>query len=90
MTPVPSEYRLLYTEQAARDIRAIGDLDRLRIKKALERMRLKPLYYAKKMINSALGDYRFRVGNYRIVFDVDQDAIVILRVGHRREIYRQK
>ncbi|PIR80217.1 MAG: hypothetical protein COU25_01320 [Candidatus Levybacteria bacterium CG10_big_fil_rev_8_21_14_0_10_35_13] len=28
------------------------------------------------------------MGNYRIIFDVDKNNIVILRIGHRKEIYR--
>ncbi len=35
-----------------------------------------------------MGTYRFRVGNYRVIFDLDDEQIVILRVGHRRDIYR--
>jgi mRNA interferase RelE/StbE len=36
-----------------------------------------------------LGAYRFRIGDYRVVFDLEGDEIVILRVGHRRDIYRR-
>ncbi|WP_236690203.1 type II toxin-antitoxin system RelE family toxin [Corynebacterium mustelae] len=36
------------------------------------------------------GEYRIRVGSYRIIYDIqDQELIIlVLRVGHRREIYR--
>ncbi len=40
------------------------------------------------MVDSSLGEYRFRVGDFRIIFDLDGDNLVILRVGHRREVYR--
>lgn len=49
-----------------------------------------PLKYAEKLIDSELGNYRFRVGDYRIIFDLEKDEIVVLRVGHRREIYKKK
>lgn len=34
--------------------------------------------------------YRVRVGNYRIVYEVIDDVLVIhvVRIGHRREVYR--
>jgi len=32
--------------------------------------------------------YRFRVGSYRIIFEMDEDNIVILRIGDRKDIYR--
>lgn len=48
-----------------------------------------PLSFAKTLTNYSLGQYRFRVGDYRITFDLDSDGtIFILHIGHRREIYR--
>ncbi|MBI4458786.1 MAG: type II toxin-antitoxin system RelE/ParE family toxin, partial [Acidobacteria bacterium] len=48
-----------------------------------------PLQFAEKLQDPALGEYRFRVGDYRIVFDVESDSIFVLRVGHRKEIYKK-
>jgi len=38
----------------------------------------------------AEGAYRVRVGDYRIVYDVDDDLklVTVYRIGHRREVYR--
>ena len=49
---------------------------------------LTPLKHAEKLTDSQLGSYRFRVGDYRIIFDLVESEIVVLRIGHRREIYR--
>ncbi|HET53907.1 MAG TPA: hypothetical protein ENN33_01670 [Ignavibacteria bacterium] len=43
---------------------------------------------SKKLSNPILGTYRNRVGDYRIIFDIDQKNIVVLRLGHRKEIYK--
>lgn len=52
---------------------------------------LNPLRFAKKLTNAKVGDYRFRVGDYRILFELDTDGLitilVILRVRHRRKAY---
>ena len=32
--------------------------------------------------------YRLRVGNYRVLFEIESDKIVVYRVLHRREAYR--
>nr|VFJ89706.1 MAG: mRNA interferase RelE/StbE [Candidatus Kentron sp. H]VFJ91251.1 MAG: mRNA interferase RelE/StbE [Candidatus Kentron sp. H]VFJ97790.1 MAG: mRNA interferase RelE/StbE [Candidatus Kentron sp. H] len=80
--------RLVYTERAARDIRRFPSDVKQRLKTTLERYQSDPLPYARKLSNPELGDYRFRMGDYPIVFDIEDDAIVILRVGHRRDIYR--
>ncbi len=36
-----------------------------------------------------LADFRLRVGNFRILFDVDEEnkVIHILKIGHRKEVY---
>ena len=44
--------------------------------------------YAIKLSNKNIGSYRFRIGDYRIIFDIDGNDIVILKIGHRREIYK--
>lgn len=47
-----------------------------------------PLNFANRLINSEIGQYRFRIGDYRVVFDLEGEKIVVLAVGHRRDIYR--
>lgn len=51
----------------------------------------KPLAFAKPLHNFGLGQYRFRIGDYRVVFDVDKAGVVsilmILRIKHRKDVY---
>lgn len=82
-------YKLVYTKIAFRDIQKLDNVAKKRIKKKLEELSRNPIGLSKKLISSSLGTYRFRVGNYRIIFDIDKQNIVILRVGHRREIYKK-
>ncbi len=81
-------YKLVYTDRAVKDINKLDIIARRRLKKALEKLSISPLKYSTKLINSKIGEYRFRVGDYRVIFDLVGREIVILRVGHRREIYR--
>jgi len=82
-------YRLVVTRRAARDLEALEPEVRRRIGDALERYRQEPLRYARPMAGPALGGYRFRIGDYRVIFDLEGDEIVVLRVGHRSQIYRR-
>lgn len=82
-------YRLVYTHRAARDIAALDPKTRERVGAQLARYEGDPLRYAEKLAHSSLGSFRFRIGDYRVVFDVEGEEIVVLRVGHRREIYRR-
>ena len=50
-----------------------------------------PLRFAERLTKSPYGEYRFRVGVYRILFDVNTRGVitilVILRIKHRRGAY---
>ncbi len=47
-----------------------------------------PLSFAEHLTDFELGEYRFRIGDYRVAFDVENDTAKILKVGHRRDVYR--
>ncbi|MBI5817234.1 MAG: type II toxin-antitoxin system RelE/ParE family toxin [Candidatus Yonathbacteria bacterium] len=47
-----------------------------------------PLDFAEHLTDFDLGEYRFRIGEYRVSFDVEHDTAKILKVGHRKDIYR--
>lgn len=47
-----------------------------------------PLVFAEPLKNYKYGSSRFRIGDYRIIFDIESDKIVILKIGHRKEIYK--
>jgi len=83
-----AKYGLVYTQRAARDLSRLDPPVRKRLGKALERYAEDPLKHAKKLVDPLLGSYRFRVGDYRVVFDIVDDELVILRIGHRSDIYR--
>jgi len=84
------KYNLVYTRRAERDIRKLEPNTRERIGKTLLRYAEDPLRFAEKLSDPILGEYRFRIGDYRIIFDIEADEIVVLRVGHRREIYQRR
>ena len=83
------KYRLVYTHRAIRDIRRLEPAVKKRIGKTLLRYEEDPLKYAIRLTESKLGTYRFRIGDYRAIFDLEGDEIVVLRVGHRRDIYKR-
>ncbi len=84
------KYRLIYTHRAIRDIDALDTSVKQRIGKTLLRYASDPLQHAEPLKQSELGSYRFRIGDYCVVFDIEGDEIVVLRIGHRRDIYRRQ
>ena len=83
------KYELVYTRRTDRDIEKLEPNVKDRIGKTLLRYSEEPLKFAEKLSDPILGEYRFRIGDYRVIFDLQGNEIVLLRVGHRREIYRR-
>lgn len=82
-------YSLIYTKRAFKDVKKLDRVAQKRLKKSLEKLVDNPLYHGEKLIKKELGEFRFRVGDYRVIYDIDKNNIVILRVGHRREVYNK-
>jgi mRNA interferase RelE/StbE len=83
-------YRLIYTRRAVKDIDRLDASVKKRIGNTLLRYKENPLLFAEPLTDSELGGYRFRIGDYRVIFDIEKKDIVVLRVGHRKEIYKRK
>lgn len=49
-----------------------------------------PLRFADSLIYVKIGRYRFRIGDYRVIFDVKETVLIIHIVGSRRDIYRSR
>lgn len=47
-----------------------------------------PLRFADSLTRSDLGQHRFRIGEYRVVFDVERNTLVIHDVDNKKDIYR--
>ena len=82
-------YNLVYTRRAEKDIKKLDASIKSRIGNALLKLQDNPLLYSEKLSDPVLGTYKFRIGDYRVIFDIEGNDVVVLRVGHRREIYKR-
>ena len=84
-------YRIEFKRSAAKALRKIPKRDRKRIRDKIDSLsRSLPEPKTTKM----KGDnpfYRIRVGDYRIVYEIQDEIllILVLKIGHRKEIYRK-
>jgi len=83
------KYKLTYTERSLKDIPKLDRVVRKRISKKLLTFQEDPIRLSEPLKESKFGRRRFRVGDYRIIFDIEGEEIVILRIGHRREVYNR-
>ena len=79
-----------FKKKAAKEINKLPPYIRKRI---LEKLKFyfaqeNPLKFADKLKDYRFGEYRFRIGDYRMLFDVKDKEIIILKVGHRKDIYQ--
>jgi len=83
------KYNLVYTNRADKDIQKLSPEVKKRIGKTLLRYKHDPHKYSETLRDPKIGSYRFRIGDYRVIFDLEGSDIVVLRVGHRRDIYKK-
>lgn len=83
-------FYLEFKKQAIKDLKKLPKSTQEEIIKKLDFYFAtdKPLSFAHRLINHELGDYRFRIGDYRVIFDVFEEKIIILTIGHRKDIYK--
>jgi mRNA interferase RelE/StbE len=81
-------FEIVFTHRALQDLDSIDANTQQRIALKLKEYAFDPRKNARKLINPKIGTYRFRIGDYRVIFDIDNTTIVILRIGHRSSIYK--
>lgn len=85
-------WKLFFKSKAEDQLIKIDKTIQIRIKAKLVffASQEKPLIFARKLKNSKLGSYRFRIWEYRIIFDIDKQGriIIIALIGSRKDIYK--
>ena len=76
-------------------LRALGKLDataRRRIQAALEILAVDPRPTGAKKLVGGDGEWRVRTGDFRVIYEIDDGVlrVLVIAVGHRREIYRRR
>ncbi len=79
---------IVWSEEAKAELRAIDQLTAMRILRALADYRLTGEGDVSRLQAFHPPQYRLRVGSYRLRFRRGVGRIVVIAVGHRREVYR--
>ena len=82
---------VVFAEKARKDFLKIDRTVQLRIKEFIIKLQdlENPRSTGKALKGSFSGLWRYRVGNYRLICDIDDHKILItvLQIGHRKDIY---
>ena len=86
--------RIVYSDKALKNLSALDRQISKRIVRKIEKYgeMTDPLSYAKALVGSLSGMYRYRIGDYRVLFEVDSSGTVtillILTIKHRKDVYK--
>lgn len=83
-------YRVELSTAAVRHLRKLDPQARRRVQGAIELLATEPRPPGTKKLVGGDGELRVRTGDYRIVYEIHDDVllVLVLAVGHRRDIYR--
>lgn len=84
-------YKLSIKPSAGKELEAVGSKsDRSRIVAKIAALAANPRPHGSEKLAGYDDRYRVRQGNYRVVYEIDDDAshVTIYKIGHRREVYR--
>ncbi|MFA4960667.1 MAG: type II toxin-antitoxin system RelE/ParE family toxin [Candidatus Pacearchaeota archaeon] len=79
-------YKIIWDEKAYESLEKLDILIIKRINKKICELSVDPFSKDIKRLKG-MNAYRLRVGDYRVIFEIENDKIIILKVGHRKNIY---
>jgi mRNA interferase RelE/StbE len=82
-------YKIEWTEDAIKDLQK---LDKFLAQRILKKITWFSHHFddviPEPLSGDLIGTYKFRIGDWRVVYTIENDVIVVHAIGHRREIYR--
>ncbi len=83
-------YRVALLPSAARSLGRLPRDDIRRLAEDIDRLQSNPRPSGVVKLTSMDNKYRIRVGNYRVLYIVEDDilSITVVAIGHRRDVYR--
>jgi mRNA interferase RelE/StbE len=84
-------YRLEYKRSVKKELQKLPKNARVAVVRKIMSLAKEPTPEGSAKLKGSKNLYRFRHGDYRVIYRIDAGVIVItvIRVGHRRDVYRQ-
>jgi mRNA interferase RelE/StbE len=85
-------YKIQWKKSAKKELKKLDKQVILRILQAVENLAEDPWQSASKKLVGSDSIYRIRVGEYRIIYSLESSVLTIeiIKVGHRKEVYRKR
>jgi len=82
-------YNIVYKKSVARDLKRLSKAEALRILNQIEKELPKEADTHPILKGQFAGLRKYRVGDYRVIYALLGDDVLILRIGHRRDVYKR-
>jgi mRNA interferase RelE/StbE len=81
-------FEIIWSISAIKELKKLNRLVSRRIYEAVGKLKEDPYHNIKKLTNSEY--FRLRVGDYRIILDINEKQlrVLVIKVGHRNRIYK--
>jgi mRNA interferase RelE/StbE len=80
-------YKIFYKSSVSKDLKRLDKNEIKRILNGIEERIVPNPFLGKSLKGDFRGCYRYRFGDYRVIYTISRDEILILRIGNRKEIY---
>lgn len=83
------KYHIIYKDSAGKELRKLDKEAQRRLLMAIETLEITPRPDGVKKLKARFNQYRIRVGSYRVVYEIQDEEVLVLvlRVAHRRDVY---
>lgn len=83
-------YTVKYHPEVRSDIASLTATMKERIRRAIEtRLMTAPHEYGEPLRKTLKGYWKLRIGDYRVVFKVEETTVFVLGIRHRKEVYKE-
>ena len=85
-------YRVEFSRGASKQFRKLPLYIQERVQAKIDELAIEPRPNRVKKLQGDDNLYRIRVGDYRVVYEIEDDIllIIVIRVKHRSEVYRDE
>jgi mRNA interferase RelE/StbE len=83
-------YNIVYKKSVERDLKKLSKAEARRVLNQIEEELPKKADTYPVLKGPFAGLRKYRVGDYRVIYAILGDQVVVLRIGHRKEVYRKE
>ena len=81
-------YDVLFSDTAKKQFLKLEKRAQEQIGRTIERIKIRPEHFVERLVGRSA--YKVRVGDYRLILDIDAGKLVVLvvEIGHRKNVYK--